>query len=122
VEKHVLPRIARNRLAAVALAVASLVLLLAPVVLDAPNPLAPPAAGLVALGALGAWHGGKKGRRIGLAVSAAGLLVSLLWFGLASDGFGQGAAWWDDMLEAGILAAAFLTSVVLLWRRLPASA
>jgi hypothetical protein len=111
-----MPKPSRNRLAALVLAVALVVLIVAPLILNAPNPLGLLAAGLVALGFWGAWQGGEEGRRIGLAVSGAGLLVSLLWFVLASDGFGEGAAWWDDMLEALVLAVAFLAAVILLWR------
>jgi hypothetical protein len=33
---------------------------------------------------------------------------------IASDGFGQGTPWWDDMIEAGVLAAAFLVAAILI--------
>lgn len=114
-----LPNPWRHRLAALVLGVAIAVLLLAPIMLDAPNPLALLAAAFVALGCWGAWRGDEAGRRSGLAVSAAGFVVSVLWFLLASDGFGKGAAWLDDMVEALILALAFLIAAVLLWLARP---
>lgn len=103
-------------LAALSLAVAIVVLIVTPMILDAPNSLATLAAVIVAVGGGGALLGGQWGRRIALAVSWAGLLVSALWLWLASDGFGKGTPWWDDMVEAVILAAAFLVAALLLWR------
>lgn len=111
------PKRAQQRawLAAFSLAVAVVVLIVTPMMLDAPNPLAPLAAVVVAVGCGGALLGGHWGKRIALAVSLIGLLVSALWLVFASNGFGTGTPWWDDLIEAGILAAAFLVAAILLW-------
>ena len=88
------PKRAQQRaLAALSLAVAVVVLIVTPMMLDAPNPLAPLAAVVVAVGCGGALLGGQWGKRIALAVSWAGLLVSALWLFLASNGFGKGTPW-----------------------------
>jgi peptidoglycan/LPS O-acetylase OafA/YrhL len=101
-------------LAALALAVAVVVLIVAPLLLDAPNPLAPLVAVVVAVGSGGALLGGESGRLVASAVSWTGLLASALWLFLASNGFGKGTPWWDDVIEAAILAAAFLVAAILL--------
>lgn len=101
-------------LAGLALAVAVIVILVTPTILAAPNSLAAPSALMVAVGCGAALAGGRWGRRIGLAVSACGLILSGLWLLLASDGFGLGAGWVDDMVEAAILVALFLPAAALL--------
>ena len=79
-----------------------------------PNLPATPAAVIVAIGCAGALLGGRGGRRIALVVSFSGLLLSILWLWFASNGFGKGTPWWDDMVQAGILAAAFLVAAIFL--------
>lgn len=111
-----LPKRAQEKLAALPLAVAAVVLIVTPIVLDAPNPLGPLSAVIVSVGCAGALLGGRWGRRFASAVSWAGLLVSVLWLWLAGDGFGQGIPWWDDVIEAVVLAVAFLVAASLLWR------
>ncbi len=105
----------RSRLtAALSLAVAVVVIVVSPMLLDAPNPLSTPAAVIVAVGCGGALLGGRGAEWVALAVSVAGLVLSVLWLWLASDGFGQGTPWWDDIVEAAILAAAFLVALAFL--------
>lgn len=101
-------------LAAIALAVGVVVIVVTPQILEAPNALAAPSALVVAIGSGGAGMGGRTGRRVGLAVSVTGLVLSGLWLWLAGDGFGLGAAWVDDMVEAAILVAAFVVATGLL--------
>lgn len=105
----------QHELATLPLTVAVVVLIVTPMVLEAPNSLAPLAAVVVAVGCAGALLGGQGGRWIAQAVSWTGLLVSGLWLFLASNGFGKGTPWWDDVIEASILAAAFLVAALLLW-------
>lgn len=105
----------RAALAALSLAVAVVVLIVTQMILDAPNPVAPLAAVVVAAGCGGALLGGQWGKRIALTVSWAGLALSALWLVFASNGFGKGTPWWDDLIEAAILAAAFLVAAILLW-------
>ena len=100
--------------AALALSVAVVVIVVTPMLLEASNPLSMPAALVVAIGCGGAVIGGRGGTGIALAVSVVGLVLSALWLWLASSGFGKGTPWWDDMAEAAILAAAFLTAAVVL--------
>jgi hypothetical protein len=107
----------RDRIAGLLLVAAVAVILIAPVVIGEPNPLAGPAALVAAVGAVCAWSGGSVGRKVSIAICIAGFVFSAVWLGFASSGFGKGVAWWDDMLEAGILAACFLVSAVLLWPR-----
>lgn len=107
-------RPALSILGAAALGVAVVVILVTPGILDAPNALAAPSALVVAIGAGGAAVGGRTGRRIGLAISVCGLVLSALWLWLASDGFGLGAPWVDDMIEAAILVVAFVVATALL--------
>jgi hypothetical protein len=101
-------------LAAIALAIAVVVIVVTPQILAAPNPLSTPSAFIVAIAAAAALAGGRWGRRIAVGLSAAGLLLSALWYWLASDGFGTGTPWYDDMAEAAILVVAFLAAIVLL--------
>jgi hypothetical protein len=101
-------------IAAVTLGVAVGVIVVTPVILAAPTPLSTPSAAVVAIGCVGASAGGHRGRRIALAVAVAGLVLSSLWLLLASDGFGLGTPWWDDMVEAAILAGLFLVALILL--------
>jgi hypothetical protein len=103
-----------DAVAAVALAVAVVVIVVTPVYLAAPNPLSTPSAVVVAIGGVALLIGGRWGRRIALLVSVAGLVLSGLWYWLATDGFGKGTPWYDDMAEAAILAGAFLVAIVLL--------
>jgi hypothetical protein len=108
------PRRALSLLAAVSLAVAVVVIVAAPQILAAPNALAAPSALVVAIGCGGAAIGGTIGRRIGLAVSVTGLVLSGLWLWMATDGFGLGSAWIDDMVEAAILVVTFVVAISLL--------
>ncbi len=101
-------------IAALALAIAVIVIVVTPVILEAPNSLSTPTAMITGIGCAGALLGGRGGRTTALVVSIAGLLLNILWFLLASGGFGKGTPWVDDMVEAGILAAAFLVAAVLL--------
>lgn len=101
-------------LAAIALSVAVVVILVTPGILAAPNPLSTPSAFVVAVAAAASLTGERWGRRISLALSVAGLVLSGLWYWLATDGFGKGTPWYDDMAEAAILAVAFLIAIVLL--------
>jgi hypothetical protein len=100
-------------LAAVVLVIAVVVIVVTPQILAAPNPLSTPSAFIVAIAAAAALAGGRWGRRIAVGLSAAGLLLSGLWYWFATDGFGKGTPWYDDMAEAAILAAAFLAAIVL---------
>lgn len=100
-------------LAAIVLAIAVVVIVVTPQILAAPNPLSTPSAFIVAIAAAAALAGGRWGRRIAVVLSAAGLLLSVLWYGFATNGFGKGTPWYDDMAEAAILAAAFLAAIVL---------
>ena len=100
--------------AALSLAVAVVVIVVAPMLLAAPNPLSMPAALVVAIGCGAAVIGGRGGTWVALAVSVVGLVLSALWLWQASSGFGKGTPWWDDMAEAAILAVAFLMAVVVL--------
>jgi len=104
-------RRALSLLAALSLAVGVVVIMAAPELLAAPNALAAPSALVVAIGCGGAAFGGTTGRRIGLAVSVAGLVLSGLWLWMATDGFGLGSAWIDDMVEAAILVVTFVVAI-----------
>lgn len=101
-------------IAALSLAAAVVVIVVTPMILDWPNPLAAPAALIVALGCGGALLGGRGGELVALVIGALGLALSALWLWLASDGFGKGTPWWDDVVEAAILLVAFLVAVVAL--------
>lgn len=101
-------------IAALPLAVAVVVIVVSPMLLESPNALSTPAALVAAIGCGGALLGGRGGERIALAVSGLGFVVSASWLWLASDGFGKGTPWWDDVVEAAILATAFLVAAVLL--------
>ena len=105
--------------AALSLAAATVVIVVTPMLLDASNPLSMPAAVVVAIGCAGAVIGGRGGAWVALAVSVVGLVLSVLWLWQASSGFGKGTPWWDDILEAATLAAAFLiaAAAVLFARR-----
>jgi hypothetical protein len=107
-------RPALSLLAGLALAVAVVVILVTPGILEAPNALAAPSAIVVAIGSGAAFVGGRTGRRVGIAVSVSGLVLCALWLWFASDGFGLGAPWVDDMLEAAILVVAFVVATALL--------
>jgi hypothetical protein len=102
-------------LAALSLAVAAVVLIVTPMVIAAPNPLEPVAAVVVAVGCAGALLGGQWGNRIAVTVSWAGLALSALWLVFATDGFGKGTPWWDDLIEAAVLAAALYVAAILPW-------
>jgi hypothetical protein len=110
-------RLTGERTAAVILAAATVVILGAPILLDAPNFLALPAAAFAAWGAIGALFAGKPGRRLALAVSLLGATMSALWGLGASNGFGKGTPWWDDLAEATILLILFAGSAIVLMRR-----
>src|SRR5688500_6199958 len=106
-------RAVRTRVAALLLAAATVVIVVAPILLDAPNPFALPAV-LVHAGASGAAvFGGNRGRTGALVVSVAGLLLTVLWAWAAASGFGKGSPWWDDLIEASVLAVLFLLAAVL---------
>ena len=107
-------RRALSLLAAIVLAVGAVVIVITPRILEAPNALAAPSALVVAIGSGGAGIGGRTGRRVGLAASVTGLVLSGLWHWLARDGFGLGPAWVDDMVEAAILVVAFVVATGLL--------
>jgi hypothetical protein len=100
--------------AALALAAAVVVIVVTPMILEWPNPLSTPAALIVAIGCGGALLGGRGGELVALTISTLGLVTSALWLWLASDGFGKGTPWWDDIVEAAILVAAFLVAIVFL--------
>ena len=102
--------------AALSLAAAVVVIVVSPMILEWPNPLSTPAALIVAVGCGGALLGGRGGESVAFAISVLGLVLSALWLWLASDGFGKGTPWWDDIVEAAILVAAFLVAVVALVR------
>lgn len=101
-------------LAAIALSAAVVVIVVTPEILASPNPLSTPSAVIVGVAAAAALVGGRWGRRIAMSLSIAGLVLSGLWYWLATDGFGKGTPWYDDMAEAAILAVAFLVAIVLL--------
>jgi ABC-type Na+ efflux pump permease subunit len=103
-----------RQVAALSLAAAVVVIVVTPMILEWPNPLSTPAAVVVAIGCGGALTGGRGGERVAMAISAAGLVLSALWLWLASDGFGKGTPWWDDIAEAAILVMAFLVAIVAL--------
>lgn len=84
--------------------------------LNAPNPLSTPAAVVVAIGCVGAVMGGRGGTWVAYAVSVVGLVLCALWLWQASSGFGKGTPWWDDMVEAAILAAGSLVAAATLLR------
>jgi hypothetical protein len=42
------------------------------------------------------------------------LLLTVLWAWAAASGFGKGSPWWDDLIEASVLAVLFLLAAVLL--------
>jgi hypothetical protein len=100
--------------AALALLIAVVVIVVTPMLLNAPNPLSTPAAVVVAIGCGGAVIGGRGGTWVALAVSVVGLVLCALWLWQASSGFGKGTPWWDDMVEAAVLVAAFLLAAVVL--------
>lgn len=101
-------------LAAIALSAAVVVIVVTPVILAAPNPLSTPSAVIVGVAAAAALVGGRWGRRIASAIAVTGSVLSALWFWVATDGFGKGTPWYDDMAEAAVLAVSFLGAVVLL--------
>ena len=101
-------------LAAIALSIAVVVIVVTPTILASPNPLSTPSAFIVGVAAAAALIGERWGRRIAFGLSIAGLVLSALWYWFATDGFGKGTPWYDDMAEAAILAVAFLAAVVLL--------
>ena len=101
-------------LAAAALGAGVVVIIVTPVYLDSPNVLSVPSAMVVGIGAAAALAGGRWAIRIGLLISVLGLMLSAVWLWLAKDGFGKGAPWVDDMMEAGILSGLFLAAMVLL--------
>ena len=100
--------------AALSLAAAVVVILVTPMVLEWPNPLSTPAALIVASGCGGTLLGHRAGELVALVISALGLVLSVLWLWLASDGFGKGTPWWDDIVEAAILVVAFLVAAAAL--------
>ena len=101
-------------LAAAALVTCVVVIIVTPVYLDSPNVLSTPSALVVGIGAAAAFAGGRSGIRIGLLISVVGLVSSVAWLWLAMDGFGKGAPWVDDMIEAGVLSGLFIAAIALL--------
>jgi hypothetical protein len=104
----------RQRLVALLLGAAAIVLVMAPALVGDPNPLAFPAAMVVAAAAAVGVMGGIRARRFVLAVAVGGAALSALWLWGASNGFGKGVPWWDDLAEAGILVAIFLAASLFL--------
>jgi hypothetical protein len=97
---------------ALALGFAVAVILAAPEIVGDPNVLAVPSAGVVAIGCIAAFFGGRWTRRTATTISALGLVLTTLWLWLALDGFGKGTPWWDDVIEAAILFVAFLVALL----------
>jgi hypothetical protein len=99
-------------IAAGLLIVAGLVLVMAPLILNAPNP--PGTALGVATVVVGMVLAVSRLRTLPAIWSAVGFAGSVLWALLALGGFGQGTVWWDDVIEASVLAVLFGGALFLL--------
>ena len=92
-------------LAAGLLVLAGIFLIATPYLLGGPNAIGL-ALGVVSL-SIGIGLGAGHLSTVALVWSALGLSASVIWAALALDGFGVGSPWWDDVLEAVVLAAIF---------------
>ena len=107
-------------IAAGLLELAGIVMIVAPLVLNAPNADGLDAGILSVLMGVGVGFG--QLRTVALVWSAIGLGASVIWAVLALGGFGVGTPWWDDAIEAVVLTATFagaLIALVLARRAIP---
>ena len=87
-------------------------LIVAPYLLNAPNAIGLEV-GIVSV-LMGVGVGFGQLRTVALVWSAVGLGASLIWAVFALDGFGVGTPWWDDLVEAVVLAAIFAGALIAL--------
>ena len=94
------------------LELAGIVLIVAPFLLNAPNAIGLEV-GIVSV-LIGVGVGFGQLRTVAVVWSAVGLGASLIWGVLALDGFGVGTPWWDDVVEAVVLASIFAGALITL--------
>ena len=91
---------------------AGIVLIVTPYLLNAPNAIGL-AVGIVSV-LIGLGVAGGQLWTVAVVWSAIGLGASVIWALLALSGFGLGTPWWDDVVEAVVLAALFAGALIAL--------
>ena len=91
---------------------AGIVLIATPYLLNVPNAIGL-TLGIVSV-LIGLGFGAGQLWTVALVWSAIGLGASVIWAVLALDGFGIGTPWWDDVVEAVVLAAIFAGALIIL--------